>query len=455
VADERAMTADVLGCLPAAARALDAAPGIDDAALDAFVAAQHAAGLTHGARTICPVLSPLVVTQRVYRRVQRAAEAVVSAMNRLVARVAVDDDLASFLGIDAEERALHAIDPGYADALVIARLDMVFVDGIADGVAFLELNADSPAGIIDQAAVEATLYELPHVRDAVRGCRTLSLAPQRALLDALLATWRAWGGAGVPRIAIVDWSDVGTAAEQERLAAAFEACDVPTVTCTPDALRWDGHRLHDGRGPVDLVYRRLIARELRERLDPAHPLLAAARAGAVCMANPLRSTIANKKATFAVLSDPAWAHLFTEAERAVLASHVPWTRVLGRGDDDALCATAIARQGDLVLKPNEEYGGHGVVLGWTVDAATWASALAEGRAQGAVLQRRVPVRRLAFPTFDRDGMRWEELGFDLNPFLFRGTMEGAMVRVSRGPLSNVSAGGGVTGLLVVDEAPHV
>lgn len=449
------MTSDVLGCLPAMARALDAAGRPDAAALDAFVASQHAAGLTHGARPICPVLSPLVVTRAVYERIRAAAELVLSAMTRVVAQVAVDDDLAAFLGIDAAERALHAIDHGYPDPLVIARLDMVFVDGADDAFAFLELNADSPAGIVDQAAVEATLYALPHVRDAVAACRSVTIAPQRALLDALLATHRAWGGQGVPRIAIVDWDDVATIAEQRRLADAFAACDVPATLCAPDALRWDGRRLHDEHGPVDVVYRRLIARELRDRLDVAHPLLTAARAGAVCVANPLRSTIANKKATFAILSDPAWAHLFTGEERAALDAHVPWTRVLGRGDDDALCATARVEQQRLVLKPNEEYGGHGVVLGWTVDAPTWAAALARGRAEGAVLQRRVAVRRLAFPTFDRDGMHWEDLHFDLNPFLFRGRMEGAMVRVARGPLSNVSAGGGVTGLLVVDEAPHV
>ncbi len=443
------MNGDVLGCLPAAARVLDAAPRVGAAALDAFVAAQRDAGLTHGTRPLCPVLSPLVVSHAVYRRVQQAAERVLSAMNRLVARVAVDEALATFLGIDAEERALHAIDPGYRDALVIGRLDMVFLDGIEDGFAFLELNADSPAGIIDQAAVEATLYELPHLRDALAGCRTVALAPERALLDALLATWRAWGGAGVPRIAIVDWHDVDTAAEQRRLAAMFEARGVPAVTRS-----WDGRRLHDDDGTVQVVYQRLLAHELRERLDGAHPLLVAARAGAVCMANPLRSTIANKKATFAVLTDPAWAHLFTDEERAALSAHVPWTRVLGRGDDD-LCATARAQQEHLVLKPNEEYGGHGVVLGWTVDAPDWAAALDEGKERGAVLQRRVPVRRLAFPTFDRDGVHWEELGVDLNPFLFRGRMEGAMVRVSRGPLSNVSAGGGVTGLLVVEEGLHV
>jgi uncharacterized circularly permuted ATP-grasp superfamily protein len=226
------------------------------------------------------------------------------------------------------------------------------------------------------------------------------------------------------------------------------------VLVAPDALDWDGRCLRATGGRVDVVYRRLIARELCARLDDTHALLAAARAHAVCVVNPLRSTVANKKATFAVLSDPAWAHLFPEDERAVLRAHVPWTRVLGPGPEGAaLCAHARARRDALVLKPNEEYGGRGVVLGWTVDADEWDAALVRGVSERAVLQERVRVRRLRFPTFDDRGVRWRDLAFDLNPFLFRGRMEGAMVRVSDGPVSNVSAGGGVTGLVVLDDAP--
>lgn len=449
----------VSGSLPALARTLDADPRLDAAALDAFLAAQRAAGLVHAGRPLCRVLSPLVVSHAIYRRVEHAAELVLSAMQRVVAHAATDERLSTLLGIDPAERALHAIDPGYPDPLVVARLDMVFREG-SDDFTFLELNADSPAGIVDQEVVERTLYELAPVRAALRTCRARWLATSPALLAALLTTWRAWGGAGTPRIAIVDWPDVGTAVEQTLLQRTFTDAGVETIRAAPDALHWDGRRLSADGAPIDLVYRRLIMRELQTRLDAHHPLLDAVRAGAVCLVNPLRSTVANKKASFAILSDPAWAHLFPADERAVLAAHVPWTRVLGRGGDDlALLAMARGERDDLVLKPNEEYGGKGVVLGWTVGADAWDAALAQGVATGAVLQRRVPMRRVRFPTFDAGRIVWRKLGFDLNPFLFGGRVAGAVVRVTDGQVTNVSAGAGVTGLLVIDDgdeaATHV
>ncbi len=84
-----------------------------------------------------------------------------------------------------------------------------------------------------------------------------------------------------------------------------------------------------------MVYRRVIGRELLERARDDHPLLQAARQGAARVVNPFRSAIGNRKAAFAVLSDPAWAHLFSEEQRATIARHVPWSRVLGPAGDPA------------------------------------------------------------------------------------------------------------------------
>ena len=39
---------------------------------------------------------------------------------------------------------------------------------------------------------------------------------------------------------------------------------------------------------------------------------------------------------------------------------------------------------------------------------------------------------------------------DTNPFLFRGKVCGAMVRLSRSPVVNVTAGGGETGFFVIE-----
>ena len=110
---------------------------------------------------------------------------------------------------------------------------------------------------------------------------------------------------------------------------------------------------------IDLVYRRVITSELLSRRGMDHPLIRAYRARDVCVANSFRTKALNKKAAFAVLTEPSYGELFSDEQRRAIAAHVPWTRRVG----PALVDDLIARREQLVLKPNDEYGGKGVAAG--------------------------------------------------------------------------------------------
>ena len=108
----------------------------------------------------------------------------------------------------------------------------------------------------------------------------------------------------------------------------------------------------------------------------------------------------------------------------------------------------------LVLKPNDEYGGAGVVLGWETSPEDWEVAIASALARPYVVQQRVPVEKTLFPMY---GEMFGETAaavpmiVDFNPFLFHNQVEGALVRLSASSLSNVSSGGGQTALLVLED----
>src|SRR4029434_5256672 len=157
--------------------------------------------------------------------------------------------------------------------------------------------------------------------------------PVDTILDALLASYREWGGrASPPTIAMVDWHEVPTYTEFELLRDAFVARGVPTVICDPRDLEYAGGRLLAGRRPIALVYRRESLRVLLHyivaRSDECAALVAAYEARAVCVANSFRCKIAHKKAFFAVLTDDRWSRLFSDDERAVIRQHVPWTSLV-------------------------------------------------------------------------------------------------------------------------------
>ena len=456
------------GADPAAALAgeIDATlalPGmIDEARFARFLDAQRDLGLTHGTRPLCRYLDPVLLSEEMYAALARGTAEIADALESVAARALVDPEMADRLGLTADEQALAAIDPGYPQTLALGRFDILLGEN-PRRFQLIELNADSPAGLADQLLLEKTLMTLPHLRAAFGRREVRTPAPHLAILRVLRQVYAAWGGrVRLPAIALVDWDGCDTAAELRVLAEIFAAAGHPVHIADPGALRYDGRGLTVRSQPIDLVYRRVIVQELLARGGLHHPLIRAYRDGAVCVANSFRTKSLNKKAAFAVLSDPAFADLFTPAQRAAIAAHVPWTRRVGPGQtawgDHAgvrsveLLELLRARREDFVLKPNDEYGGKGVMLGWKTSPGDWQRALARWADAPLIAQARVPAAMIRMPTFDRSapgGIAHEEVAFDLCPFIFAGRMEGAMVRLSSGPLSNVSAGGGVTALLIV------
>lgn len=414
--------------------------------------------LTFGTRIHCPFLRPFFLTDDDEARIRRSAETVAAAGERIVGAALDDPDLFERLGVTEEEAPLVRLEPGYATASTASRLDAFLLPA---ALHFAEYNAESPAG----PAYTQRLCELFDGFEAMAAFRSAGGVryhrPIDAVLDALVASYREWGGtASPPQVAIVDWREVPTWTEFELLREAFEAAGVPTVICDPRELVFDGRSLSGAGRRIDLVYRRVLVSDIVARPGDCAALVQAYERGAVCVANTLRCKLAHKKAFFAVLTDPAWAHLFSADERRLFDAHVPWTRVLEDAETTrgpwrgGLLDLARRERESLVLKPNDEYGGKGVRLGWETAPSDWEGALNAAlldRPGTWILQERIPVRREIFPQFDAEGrVTMSEMLVDFAPYLFRGRMTGFLTRLSATGLANVTSGGGQVPAFVVD-----
>ena len=99
----------------------------------------------------------------------------------------------------------------------------------------------------------------------------------------------------------------------------------------------------------------------------------------------------------------------------------------------------------LVLKPNDDYGGAGVVLGWEVDQPTWTAALTKAMANPHIVQQRVGLPSEEFPSLVDGKVVFANRIVDTAPFCFEGSfVDGCLTRVSTATLVNVTAGGGST-----------
>jgi len=424
----------------------------------AFAASMRARRLTFGDRIHCPFLRPFFLTAAEEARIRRAAETI-AVLGERVAREAIRSPaMLEQLGVSEAEERLIRMDPGYETASTASRVD-AFI--LPDGLHFAEYNAESPAGPGYTQRLAELFDSLPVMRQFREHRNVQYRRTIEPLLGALLDSYREWGGrAQPPTIAIVDWREVPTWTEFEILRDAFVAMGIPTIVCDPRDLSFDGTSLsaHDVR--IDLVYRRVLINDIVARPVECAALVNAYETLTVCVANTFRCKVPHKKAFFAILTDPANAGMFSPLEHAVIAAHVPWTRVMAdvasqKDGVDAPLPELVRREREvLVIKPNDEYGGKGVILGWETEPPAWDraidAALADGRGTW-IVQERIPVRRELFPQFDERGnVTSGTMLVDLAPYLFRGKMSGFLTRLSATGLANVTSGGGQVPAFVVD-----
>ena len=449
--------------------------GVDAPAMCSRLSAQmRERRLRFGDRVICPFLRPFFLDAADEARVRGVVE-MLWTLGERIARLASAErpEMLTDLALSEDEIALARIDPGYATTSTAARADAFILPG---SLQFAEYNGESPAGAGYSQGL-AELFDAEPVMARFREHFDVRFArPVEALLEALVASYREWGGTATPpRMAIVDWRDVPTFSEFEILRDAFTALGVPTVICDPRDLVCAGtprSGLYANGERIDLVYRRVLINDILARPDDCRALLDAYRSRSVCVANSLRCKIPHKKAFFAILTDERYAALFSDGERAMIRRHVPWTALVeerqavvgGRTVD--LVPHLRAHREQFVIKPNDEYGGTGVTLGWETSEAEWDAAIARAvaeRDRGWVAQQRIAVRRESFPVCEAPrrgpgqagGVTERDMLVDFAPYIFRGKLAGFLTRLRSSGLANVTSGGGQVPAFVVSTKSEV
>jgi uncharacterized circularly permuted ATP-grasp superfamily protein len=417
------------------------------------------ARLMFGGRRLSPYLRPHFVSEEDFARVQHICETVWGAIEKVKDAAVNDESLLDELGLTEVERELVKIDPGYRAVSPTARLDSFLTE---EAYSFVELNGESPAGIAYGDAAFEIFASLPVMKEFAKTYHVRRFEGRPLMLKLLLDCYQEFLGRQPdrpPQIAIVDLKGMPTQKEFELFREYFEAEGYPSIIAAPEDLEFSNGRLRAGDFAIDIVYKRLLVNEYLPIMAAQPALLDAYRARAICMVNSFRSKIIHKKALFAVLTDARHAALFSEEERAMITAHVPWTRQVRAGRSDYfgeeidLLEFMAERRDRLVLKPNDDYGGHGIYIGWNTDEIAWDEAMHNALANGDYLvQERVPTAREVFPALTNEGtIAFAEQLVDLDPLLFNGKVGSAFTRLSSNELANVTSGGGMVPTFIISK----
>ena len=415
--------------------------------IEALREGQREKRLVFGDHPLCVALRPQLLSRAEYDAAVEASREIHGALQALERALLADEDLRAELDLEAEEERLALAEPPCRASSPSARIDGFLTDHLR----YVEYNAESPAGMAYSDTLASVFERMPAMRAFRKRFRLRGLPVARRQLTTMLRAFRQWGRARTPVVAIVDWKGLPTVSEFEMFRGRFESAGIRTVICSPDELDYRGSRkgLYANGKRVNLVYRRVLTTELLARGDETRALRDAYLDGAACVVNTFRAKLLHKKMSLALLSDDRYASLYSTRQRQAIARHVPWTRKVREGSTRKgtrripdLAEYIADKRAHLVLKPNDEYGGKGVVLGWTVDQPEWEQALKVALAESYVVQEAVPIPRQSFPLALGDAVEFLDLAVDMDPYLFEGRPSGCLTRLSSSALLNVTAGAG-------------
>ncbi len=407
-------------------------------------------------------LKPYFVDQAVRQKMADATRLLVSCLEKIGTAHQSGRDFSGLIRHRGRVGDLLRIDPLYPNHHVIVRIDAFFNPATAS-ISVLEFNCSDPSGLGWNDALVQAFVDLPAVR-AVR--ETYDIQADRLLEThqaAMIAMYRAWCAArdvppeDHPSTAVVCWKASPIVSDFRLIVDHWVNEGYRCILADPEQFEYDGARLTVNGHAVELVYRDTIDDFTKAGFWPtAQAILRAYRDGNVCLVNPVRAVTGDNKAVLAIVADDRFADLFTEEERSAAREYVPWTRMVEdrtvEYDGRLTNLVDLLRQNKdrFVLKPNQGYGGIGVIIGRSCDQARWHQAVdaALARPGSTIVQQFVEVPTERFPRFDGDRLiGWSEKHVNINLWSHAGEFVGAFLRAADGEIINVHQGGGLVPVL--------
>ena len=420
------------------------------------------------------LLCPLVLLPDQQAYLNHVSLTLLGALKRLPDLYLADPAVRAILPFSDEEQAWLGASwtAGHREHNpVFGRLDAVVqftTPHWKESLHFLEPNLNGVGGIHYAPAVSDIIAEL--VVPALRAVDPqLALAPgvdERGLfMQAVLGHLSAIGRQG-RRLCLVEPVDADSGPDEQAAMVEYykRVYELDVLHADPRELSLVGEEVYCRGVLVDLAYRDYSIRDLAAlEKELGQPLLAMR---ALFRQNRIISSVAGEfdhKSCWELLTDDELARRhFSAEERQLFARHVLWTRLIrdcrtslpGGGSGDL--GEYVRRQREsLVLKPNCDYGGHGVLLGPACTQAAWEDALAEAlRAPGQwVVQRLSDLPVHEFPVIAADGAVSFEPFYVVMGLAPTEDGLGILCRASQKQVVNVAQRGGLVAMLLAGAVP--
>ncbi len=398
-------------------------------------------------------VKPYFIDMNLATLIKKGSEKLITAINKVLDLFYDDPEIYGLFKLTNEERELTEIDPGFPVTVQVSRND-AFIS--SNNVHFLEVNADSPVGVMYTDIHTGIIEGLPFWEEMKSRFDIESEIIMPRLLSTLINAYRAAGGKkDKPVITLSAGKGSGTKPEFMAITDYFQAAGFTTVYNELWNWEYDGKNLiaPDGTKP-DMIYRRGTISDWIEFADEIKPVIKALKDKNVVMVNPFRSKMASQKSILHILQLEKIQKALSAEECRFIAKTIPWTRIMtetmclydGRTID--LYPYIRKNRSEFVLKPVNSFGGKDVCIGREAAESEWDAALEQTKKFDFVVQKYIETPEEIFP-IPEPRMSMKAKKINANFYVCGGDYAGGVARTSDSSIINVSRGGGMTTIMFV------
>lgn len=395
-----------------------------------------------------------------------STEKMISSINKIGDAYFKDGAFQRQIRLKGRVADLAAVDAGYPGHQIINRLDVFFHPETKE-LKFIEFNCGDPSGMGWNDNMLEMFLDLPAVKELGKKYVLTADFLVKSHEKILMRKYRQFcERKGVkpeakPNVAFVCWNESTILGDFLSFVEYYKSLGYNTIFADPRDFDYDGHVVSVKGMVIPVLYRDAIDDFIKDEFWPdCQNLIKAYRDGNICFVNPVSAASGDFKSLLEILSDPQYEKLFTPAEREAHHKHIPWTRTLLEEKTDyhgkQIDMVNYVRDNKelFVLKPNDGYGGFGILIGNVSEQKDW-DALIEKSFRDHItytVQELVRIPRDEFPIVEDGSYKgFKGMNVNINFWSHDGEFAGAFNRAAKGSIINVHQGGGLVPVFFVQK----
>lgn len=374
---------------------------------------------------------PKFYTQEDLEAFRELSSTLIGILRKVIDRYIEDYNFRKKFGFSKLLENLILTEHRYNAKVPMARIDIFYRE---DGnFKFCELNADGSSAMNEDRELAKILSESIPFKEMNKEYDIKSFELFDTWVNECISIFKELDETiQKPNVAIVDFIDKGSPNEFEVFKERFENSGYKTRIVDPRDLKYSNGKLYIDDMKIDIVYRRLVTRDLIERAREIPDFIEAAKEGKVCIIGPIKSQIIHNKIIFEILHDNDTLEFFTDKERAFIKEHIPLTAKFNKENFDL--EELINNKESYILKPSDLYASRGVYSGKDLCDEEWREKLLECDGKDYLIQEYCTPAQSDLVEFVNGEIKISKFNNITGIYMYNEKLYGLYSRVGKNPI---------------------